>query len=125
MPGMANEVTISVSLQINKNGVLQQLAKTVNRDLSGNNQISNVQTIGTDAEILSIGDLGNINHLAVVHLGTTENSVEISLENDASNPFANLAPGDVLYLPLPAATTQIYAMATGGTADLAILACET
>ena len=121
---MANEVTIAVSLQINKNGVLQQLAKTVNRDLAGNNQISNVQTIGTSAEILVIGDLANIARLAIVHLGTTENPVAISLESDGSAPFASLASGDALYVPLPAATTQIYAKATGGNADIAILACE-
>ena len=121
---MANEVSINVSLQINKNGVLQQLSRNITRDMAGVNQISNVQTIGTSAELLVIGDLANINHLAIVHLGTTENPVAISLESDGSSPFANLVSGDILYMPLPAATTQIYAKATGGTSDIAILACE-
>lgn len=122
---MSNEVTASVSLQINKNGVLQQLAKVVNRDLSGNNQISNVQTIGTDAELLVIGDLANIAHLAVVNLGTTENPVALSLEADADPAFASLPPGGIAYIPLPAGVTQVYAKATGGNADIAVLACET
>lgn len=121
---MANEVTAVVSLQISKNGVLQQLSKTVNRDLAGSNQISNVQTIGTSAELLTISDLGNIARLAVMNL-SVEFPVALGLDVDADPAFALLQPGDMCYIPCPAALTQIYAKATGGNADIAFLACET
>lgn len=118
------EVSATISLRIAKNGIAQELTKTLVSDMAGNNQISNVQTIGLAAEVLQIGDLANLQHLAAINLETSENPVVLSLEDDGTLPFAELKPGAACYFPLPAGITQVYAKATGGPADLAILACE-
>jgi len=54
---MANEVSISVSLAISKLGATNILSRSYTRDLAEANQLSDVQTIGTTPELLSIVDL--------------------------------------------------------------------
>lgn len=116
-----NEVTIAVSLGINKSGVASSLSRTLQRDLSGSNQISQVQTIGTSKELLVIGDLGNVAHIALSNIGET-NSIAISLDNAGVNVICTLAPGAVAYLP--ATSSTLYAATDAGSSDLAVVACE-
>ena len=119
---MANEVTIAVSLGISKSGVTAARAKTVQRDLTGSHQISQVQTIGSSAELIVFGDLGNVAHVALHNLGDT-NAVTISLDSGATDVVCVLAPGDIAYLPGSAST--LYAKTATGSSDLAVVACET
>lgn len=119
---MANEVTISLSLGINKSGVASSLSHALQRDLTGANQISQVQSLTTDEEAIIFGDLGNVAHLALRNL-SADNPVVISLDDQGADILCTLAPGDVAYLPAPSAT--LYAKASTATADLAVVACET
>lgn len=120
---MANEVTITVSLQVSKSGVTNVLSRANTRDFQGTNQISQVQSIANAPELLVIGDLGNINHLAVLNIGDT-NPVRLSLDAEGAQVFAELKPGDICYLPLKPGVTQIYAATTAGASDIAVLAIE-
>lgn len=72
--------------------------------------LSNLQTIGTSAEALVVGDIGTPGWLAGINTDPT-NYVDLSLVSDGSTPFAKVLPGQPFLVPC--ATKVIYAKANG------------
>lgn len=120
---MANEISISLSMQARKGKVTAAMnTGALGASMAGNNLIGHVQEIAAVAEPLDLGDVVGAQLLAVRHAGDA-GTVALSMQADGSNPFATLAVGGPpALLPTPAAT--IYAKASAGTIPVEVVAAE-
>lgn len=119
---MANEISVSCSLSASKNGAAiasGQLTDT--NDMSGDQMITNVQAIGTAAEAVVLGDVSTISYTVFKNMDAT-NYVDLSLNADASAPFAKLRAGEIALVPL--ATATIYAKANTAGINLLVHSVE-
>jgi hypothetical protein len=80
--------------------------------------IENLQTVGTSAEALVVGDIGTPGWLCGVNTDAT-NYVDLSLASDGSAPFAKVKAGQPFCLPV--ATKVIYAKANTAPVNLLYL----
>jgi len=125
---MADEIRIALSFQANK-GIQAGLNINVSRDLAGTNLLSAIQTVGTSAEAINIGDASGAKHMALQNLG--QYPIDISIDSEGTDIFATLeiqpngktGGGDPLYIPCKSGVTY-YAKATGGSSDMAVAVCE-
>lgn len=82
---MANEITISVSIAVSKNGLSEDLAFTGNLvTLTGSNWMKNIQSVGTSEEAILLGDVGTPGFMIVKNLDAT-NFVSIRSGTGAAN----------------------------------------
>lgn len=109
---MPNEILLEAKLQCSKDGASISKAISKRADLSGNNQFSATQSIGTAAEVIAIpGDMTDRTYILIENLDDT-NYVEISTAADAAtNKFTKLSPGDFCLIKAAAGATDYYAKA--------------
>ncbi len=119
---MANEINASISLGVNKNGVVLNGGGSKTADMAGDQGITNVQIIGTGAEAIVLGDVSTIGYVAFKNLDPT-NYVELGLENTViTQNFAKLLAGDVTLIK--ASTATMYAKANTAPCNLLVTAVE-
>lgn len=122
---MANEKRLSFSFQVVKDGITNSLVLSANGDLAGNNQVGNVQEVGTSWEAINIADLGAPELIAVrnIHASAT---IDVAVANDDSGIFTTLTggggPKSMAYLPAKTGATY-YAKASAA-AQLQVVAVE-
>lgn len=88
---------------------------------SGNQQIQNIQTIGTSTEAISLVDTTTGGYVLLKNLDAT-NYIEISDDNATAHPLVKLLAGQVAIFPTEAAA--IYAKANTGACNLLVFACS-
>lgn len=119
---MANEITFTASLAATKSGVTVTTgSQSAQATMAGDQMITNVQAVGTDAEALLLGDVSSLGFVFVRNLDAT-NFVELSLESDGSSPFAKLLAGE--FAVFPAATATMYAIADTAGCNVQVVAVE-
>lgn len=117
---MAQELTASVSLRYSKNGasLLQNLTKVA--DVTGNQALNNIQSIGTSTEAIVLGDSA-LGYMLFQNLDST-NYVDLAIDNADASPIAKLLPGDITLIKASAAT--YYAKANTGACDLMVMVVD-
>lgn len=95
---MADEISFSASLSINRNGVTTSASASKNATQTGTDYQLGTQTIGTAAEQLNKGDIGTIGYVFVKNLDPT-NYVELALDAGFTQIFAKLLPGEFCVIP--------------------------
>lgn len=91
---MANELTISASLNYSKSGVVDGMAKGgLQRTVTGTRYVKNVQLIGTSEEAINIAELGSLGYAMFENLDAT-NYIEIRVATSGAKAI-KLLPGDV------------------------------
>jgi hypothetical protein len=119
---MANEITISCSLSITKNGATVASSYAGNATLAGEDMLTNTQNVGTSAEAVVVGDLASAGYAFFKNMDAT-NFIQLALDSGVSTQiFAKLLPGEISLVKL--ATTTIYAKADTGACRLLVTACE-
>lgn len=120
---MANEVTVNTTLNATKSGVTVNTggqSKLV--DMDGDQMLTNVQTIGTSAEALVIGDIASLGWIFVRNLDAA-NFVELALDSAVSTQvFAKLLAGE--WALFPAKTGTMYAKADTAECNIQVVAIE-
>jgi len=120
---MAKEVSVSISISAQKNGAGMSATVSSTADMTGNKLIGNVQSIGTTAEALNVGDMATIGQLFVKNLDAT-NFVEIGTDSTVTTgAFAKLLPGEGMYIPARRAGPY-YAKANTASCDVQVGAAE-
>lgn len=117
---MANEITASVGLRAEKNG-MKVRHDTVNlqRTMTGTHRTANTPTLSTTEEQLVVGaDVATLGWAIFRNLSsTTGEYIEIGVKPASTfYPLIKLMPGDHALAPL--ATVNIYAKAGAGTPSL-------
>lgn len=115
---MANEITLTFGLTLAKGNLKRTInAHTLQRDLTGAESVSNVQSVGTGAhEALVIGDMGTAGYLYAKNLDAT-NYVELGIDATGTfHPLIRLKAGDECLVPMT--TTAVYAKANTGAVSL-------
>lgn len=108
---MANELTLSLSLRFSKSPTqVVEVAKVLQRDVTGDDYTHKTQTIGTSAEALNIGDITTPGYLVIVNTDGT-NYVEIR-DGESGADVVKLKAGDWAMFRLTTATP--YAIADTG-----------
>jgi len=119
---MANEINASISLGVNKNGLVLNGGGSKTADMAGDQGLTNVQIIGTSAEAIVLGDVSTIGYVAFKNLDPT-NFVQLALDSGVSTQiFAKLLAGDVTLIK--AATATMYAKADTANVNLLVTAVE-
>jgi hypothetical protein len=119
---MANEIGVSASIAASKGGATISASGTDTADMSGDQMIANVQSVGTSAEALQLGDVSTIGYLFLKNMDAT-NYVEVALDSAVSTQiFAKLLAGDVTLVK--AATATLYAKANTAAVNLYVAATE-
>jgi len=118
---MANEIQMTASLIVNKDGTALNGTASKVVDMSGSAKIASTQNIGTTTEALAIGDITNMGYLYVKNLDST-NFVLIGLTSpvQASNAMVHLKPGEFALIPTRQET--IYAIADTAACNIDIVA---
>lgn len=121
---MANEISLTASLQLNKSGV--SIGGTVSGlaiTQAGTNNIGNVQAVGTSSEALSLVDVTTIGYLFLKNLSTT-NFVSIGTINPAvaATCQVTLLPGEATVIPTRLAAW--YGIADTASVDVLVVAFE-
>lgn len=121
---MANEITLSAKLELNKSGViLSGQVSNLHITQTGTNNIANIQNIGTSTEQLSFGDVTTPGYLLVKNLDAT-NFVLVSLATPAisGTSFCKLLPGECCLVPTR--QTTVYAIADTAACDVLVCVFE-
>ena len=119
---MANEISLSVGFSASKGGVtVRAPSGGITRNMAGTEMISNVQSVGTSAEALQLGDVTTIGYLVVKNLDAT-NFVEIDSANTFDKFPQKLLAGDQVVLRPQTAT--IHVKANTAAVDIAVTAVE-
>ena len=112
---MANELTLSASFRYQQNGIAQPRSYSDQVTVTGNEFAHNVQTIGTTAEAIDVGDVGTAGYCAFQNLDST-NFVEIGREDTGTfravvklkaGEFAILRSGATLYAKADTASCNL------------------
>jgi hypothetical protein len=118
---MANEISISLSLSVSKNGATASASNAIQITMSGNNFINNVQTVGTSNEAILVGDVAGGGFVYCKNTDAT-NYIEISLDNAQAQVVAKLLPGEFcIFKP---ETDTLYAKANTGPVNLQVIAMD-
>jgi hypothetical protein len=89
---MANEIQVSLSLTVSKNGASATASESITQTMSGDQFLNSVQIIGTSNEVLNFGDVTAGGWVVCKNLDAT-NYVEIFLDSGNAQLVAKLLPG--------------------------------
>jgi len=118
---MANEITISVSLSVNKDSNVNGSA-TLSKDMAGAEMIGATQSLTTTAAAVNVGGCDQLKAILIKNMSTTE-SVHVGLDNTAiSQRIATISPRNAIILDSP--PSALYARTVSGTGDIWVAACE-
>ncbi len=121
MNPMPNEIYVASTLTVNKDGgIITGQQSGIQRNMDGQNRLSNVQNIGITPEKVDYGDIGIPRYMHFKNIDST-NDVTISLSG-AATPFATLSPGDVTLLSSP--PKPLYIAGTGAGTVIEIVIAE-
>jgi hypothetical protein len=119
---MATTINLSVSFTVAVGGQqIINLKPTDSFTASGTNSNQTVQSIGTSAELVGVGEVTTIGYVLIVNLDDT-NYVEIDKVNTFDAFPQKLLAGDVILLKPESAT--IYAKAHTASCDVLICMVE-
>lgn len=118
---MANEISATVSLYASKSGVVATAASTLNSTMAGDQMITNVQIVGTGAELLVFGDVLTIGYLYLKNLDAT-NYVTVDITSDFSSWPQIILPGESILLK--PGDVNIYAKSSASTCNVLTVAIE-
>lgn len=120
---MANEIQISASLAVNRNGATFTGVSSSNITQSGTPSIANTQIIGATTEALVLGDVTAVGYIFLKNLDPS-NFIEISLATPvvAGAAFVTLLPGECALIPTRLET--IYALANSAPCNLLVVAAS-
>ena len=120
---MAKTLTIAAQVALVMDGLNSSSNPGNSITLVGNAAISNIQTIGTTTEALSIGDILTPSYLFVKNQDAT-NFIQIGLTTavTAGNAMFKLLPGEWAFIPTR--RTVIYALADTSACDLLVIFTE-
>lgn len=119
---MANEITISCSLQCSKNGASISASGGKTLDMSGTEMISSVQQFGTaDSQAVSFGGCDQVGQCVVKNLHDTA-TLTISVNTTHTQVISVIQPGCAVLIS--GCSTTMYAKSSAGTIDTFIAACE-
>lgn len=119
---MANELSMSVSVTYNKNGITDQRTMQKTADVSGSAMCGGVQTIGTTEEEIAIGDIGTKGFARFLNIDAT-NYIEIgSYVAGTFYPLVKMEPTDPAWFRLAGVT--LYARANTAAAKLEYMIYE-
>lgn len=90
---MANEISITLTLQGTKNGITFEQSVNLLRDMAGDEMCQNVQIVGTSAETLHFGDAASPGYVFLKNLDATHYIDLYAVSGET--PFARLAAGDI------------------------------
>lgn len=118
---MANEITVTTSIKYAK-GNVAEISRALSKQItvSGTQHVHHVQSIGTSAEALDIGDLTTLGWCWMKNLDAT-NYVSIRSGADGANVI-NLDPGEAALFRL--ATNTPFAIADTAPVELEYLIIE-
>jgi hypothetical protein len=119
---MANEITASTHLRIEKGNLIEENSITEQYDMTGTRVFCNVQAVGTTHEAIAMSaDITDYGYAWIRNLDAT-NYVELGLlDSDTTfKPFSRLYAGQVALLPLTSSAVTYYAKANTGACDLQI-----
>jgi hypothetical protein len=117
---MANEISYAVSLVSNKGGVSITGSASKTKDMSGDQMITNVQSVGTSAEAVVLGDISLPGMVLLKNMDST-NYIEIALDSGITQVFSKLLAGES---SLVHAVATIYAKANTAACNLLVCATE-
>lgn len=118
---MANEIQVSLTISVEKNGASARGNISLSIDQTGDQFISNVQIIGTSNEALTLSDVSTIGWVYVKNLDAA-NYVEVFLDSGNTQLVSKLLAGEAtLFKP---GTTSIYARANTAACNIQVLAAE-
>lgn len=120
---MANEVALSLTLAANAANSAASIRIAGNLSFGNNNVISNVQDVGTSAELLISGDVVGPWTLLLVRNQDTTNFVELFTDSGATKKIAKLLAGQFAVLFGPE-TLSIYAKADTATCKVGVVGIE-
>jgi hypothetical protein len=120
---MANEITLSGTLSLVKNGVTIAASITKLISQSGTNNNTVTQNIGTSSEAIVLTDISAVGYMMFINLDST-NYVAIGTANPAVAADApiHLLPGECALVPTRQETW--YAIADTAAVDLQVIALE-
>lgn len=107
---MANEVTKNTNIQVSKSSAGIQIFRSFadQADMAGNHFNWKIQTVGTSAEAVDIGDIGTVGQVVAFNQDGT-NYVELSTASDGTGPLARIPAGK--HVSFYASTNTFYAKA--------------
>lgn len=116
---MANELKQITSLIFTKGNVTASFgsANQFNRDVAGENVISNTQEIGSTAEAILLGDVSGNGMIGITNISATDVSL---LTGSGEVEFGVLKPGD--YFEWRRSTEVLKAKTASGTARVSYMA---
>lgn len=120
---MANEISLSGSLQIVKSGVTisGSVSKTITQ--AGDQSLGNIQIIGMSSEAVMVGDVTTIGYLYLKNLDATNFvSFDIATPCVAANAPVTLLAGECAVIPTRKAAW--YAIADTGNVNVHVIAIE-
>ena len=120
---MANEITTSASLTVNRSGATFTGLGVNTITQAGSPSIANTQTIGTTSEALLIGDVTAVGYWFLKNLDAS-NYVEISLQSTVTtaDAFCTLLPGECALIP--SRLEVFYAKANSAASNLLVVAAS-
>jgi hypothetical protein len=90
---MPSEISTSASINVSKNGATAQHAMNKVLDMDGDNLISNVQTVGTDEEVILAGDISfPCGMIYIFNLHPTDDLL-ISKDDAGAHLMGEIPPG--------------------------------
>lgn len=119
---MANVISIQVAFALVANGTqILNLKLTDSFTASGTNLLNHIQSIGTSAEAVVVGEVTTIGYVLVANLDAT-NYVQIDKVNTFDGFPQKLLAGDVILLKPESVT--MYLKANTAACDVLIVAAE-
>lgn len=124
---MSNEITAVAKLTGSKSGTTVSGDATVPITLTGSGLWTNVQVIGTSAELLAFpSDLTTegITYVWAKNL-SADHFIELALDSGMTQKFAKILPGKVMLLPVYSGNPSYYARADTAASSLQMVAVGT
>ncbi|SRR6266540_1987580 len=118
---MANEINIQAILTVQRFTPALQGAGNKDITQTGTHGITNVQNVGTAAELLTFVDVATLGYLFVKNLDAT-NYMQLALDSGFAQIFAKIRPGE--FCLLPANQNTVYAKANTAAVDVMVVAAE-
>ena len=119
---MSNTITVSAQLSVSfGTGGSISGASAEQLTQSGSHSIDNIQSVGTTAEAIVLGDLANAAFILIENLDNT-NYVEIALDNSITQIVSKLKPGGMCLISPE--TVTIYGKANTAACNCRVTACE-
>lgn len=119
---MADEISVSASLSVNKNGALVTASSSIAIDMAGTEMISSVQQFSTaDTQAISLGGCDSVGAILIKNMEAEGgNNLTVSLNATHTQVISVIPPQCAILLH--GVSTTIYAKSSASTVE-AFVAC--